>query len=81
MERKFEEFNVIEAYEKPFMQIIEMETETVLMQGTSKTSQDSITNSLVDDDDKGGSSSALKTPTRSYTPQRNTKPYMGDSEE
>lgn len=81
MNTKFDEMNVIEAYEKPSMKIYEMETETVLMQGASGIKSG---NGPIEGD--GGMEDGHKGPpgqegrSRSTLPKRNTRPYMGNPE-
>ena len=84
MDKKFDEVNAVEAYEKPSMQIYEMEVENALMKGSSE-----IKPGWGPDKGDNGSGDGHGAPpglqkkenSRSYLPERNTKPYMGSSDE
>lgn len=78
-----ERLNATEAYEKPSMQVFEMETENALMKGAS-----GVKPGWGPDKDDGGENDGHGVPPgqngnkgRSYLPERNTKPYMGDLDE
>lgn len=78
-----ERLNATEAYEKPSMQVFEMETENALMKGAS-----GVKSGWGLDKDDGGENDGYDVSPgqngnegRSYLPERNTKPYMGDLDE
>lgn len=86
MNQKCGKRNAVEAYEKPSMQVFEMEMENALMKGASEGKP-----GWGPDKDDGGLEDGHTAPPgqsgghgngngngKSYMPERNTRPYMGD---
>lgn len=83
MNEKFEKSSVAEIYEKPSMQVFEMEMENALMMGASGEKPG---NGWGDKNHEhtgapGQSDNNARSAGKSYLPEHNTKPYMGDSDE
>lgn len=78
MDTKFEKLNATEAYEKPSMQVFEMEIENALMQGASGEGKPG--HGYGDGGHTGPPGQNKKDATDTQTMPRHTRYYMGESD-